>query len=142
MKGGDISEFYCCSGTGNDAEALDAVDWPRPFALARLYCADERYLETDPEPVVRRGVHKNWLAGERPDAPRLPPAWLHRLVHHSTDGGAGRGPAHRLPRRCHRHLCPHWRAISGSGPAVNKCDCVGGNLPARRAPSIAAPAPQ
>jgi hypothetical protein len=44
---------------------LDGVDWPRSFALAHLYCGVERYLEADPKRVVRRGVHKNRLAGKR-----------------------------------------------------------------------------
>jgi hypothetical protein len=46
-----------------------------------------------------------------------------------------------VSRRSRRRLYPHWRAFSGTGPAVNEHDCVVGNLAARCAPSSAAPDP-
>ena len=42
------------------------VGWPRYFALARFCGGVERYLEANPKPVVRRGIRKDRLAGQRP----------------------------------------------------------------------------
>jgi len=98
-------------------------------------------LEADAVTVLRGGVDKNRLLGQRAAGYRHPAGHLPCVVPDSTNGGARDGAAHGISRRRDRIVCPDARTVSRAGSPHDVPAALAGTLPARGPSSGAASVP-